>query len=180
MAIKPFRGDSEDDQLLILTNFLVKLSEKADVRPVMENFLNFKIKKRLRDIALLKSRNKKIIVEPKFIPMVTASIDQIQENQLRQENSDCLAEEEEDLTEEYLTNKIAKTNVNKQNLAQNALKSLIFSRKSEGVLQQSSSNSSKENQTPDSEMPETPTLPFKTEGKVFKWRGVKFESESLL
>lgn len=41
LLVKPYRGDSEDNELFYLAQFLEELADEKDVRPVMERFERF-------------------------------------------------------------------------------------------------------------------------------------------
>ena len=44
LLIKPYKGESDDCELTKIASFLEGLADKSDVRPVMDNFINFEIK----------------------------------------------------------------------------------------------------------------------------------------
>ena len=43
MLIKPYKGESDDCELTKIANFLEELADKPDVRPVMDNFINYEL-----------------------------------------------------------------------------------------------------------------------------------------
>jgi hypothetical protein len=73
LLVKPYKGESEDKELYILADFLKELSQKRDVRSVMERFAAFKIQTEFTNGQNEKSEILNRKIETKFMQKLKIS-----------------------------------------------------------------------------------------------------------
>ena len=163
LIVKPFRGESEDQELPLLAEFLKELSQKDDVRSVRDRFAAFKIQEEFKKSQNEKSQILGRKIEAKFMQKLKISI----QPEATKDNFDANKDSSESTLARKLPFAQQKLDLASSKSPDSSEKSIVIS--SDRDLLSSDIECA---------LPETPRLPHKIVTGNFLWRSNKLDNSA--